>query len=183
MGRGSSKAGGGNRFKFGHAGGGGNGTTTPDLPARMNTKVDIRNKNPEAVLDAFRKLHANDNYESAVTVDENGYVTQYVHGGATSVNIMGRKGEMVYHNHPSGGAFSDSDLISTAQSPEKGIVASGKNGDYIFIKSRGFDGPKFVAAIKKAQMYGTSYDDAVDRWLSNNQRRYGYKYVFKKAGN
>ena len=181
MAKDSSKGGGGGTFKFNHASGGG-GKTTPDLPARMNTKVDIKNKSPEAVLKAFRDAHVNDGKESALTVDENGFVTKYVHGGNNSVAISGKKGEMVYHNHPNGGAFSDADLISTSLSPAKGIVASGKNGDYIFKKSNGFKADQFVKAVKSAKMKGKDYDDAVNKWLMANQKKYGYQYVFQKSG-
>lgn len=169
-------------FKFGHARQDrGSGGGTKDLPARLNVKLNIRDKSPEGVLQEFRKLHVSDNYESGVTVDEYGYVTSYVHGGATSVAIWGKKGEIVYHNHPSGGAFSDSDLISTSMSAEKGIVASGKNGDYIFVKGTHFNPTAFVKAVKNARMQGKDYSDAVDKWLTSNQKKYGYKYVFKKA--
>lgn len=89
---------------------------------------------------------------------------------------------MILHNHPSGGAFSDSDLISASLGNEKGIVASGKNGDYIFQKNGGhFKATDFVKAVKSAKLKGTSYDDAVDKWLKANQKKYGYRYEFKKA--
>lgn len=178
-GRGAS---GGKPFKMGHAGSGaGADATVADLPARMNTRVKFNDKSPERALEEFRKLHALDKKESAVTVDENGYITQYVHGDETSVAITGKKGEMVYHNHPSSSAFSDMDLISTSLSKEKGVVASGKNGDYIFQKTGHFKANNFVKAIKNTTMYGKDYNDAVDKWLSKNQKKYGYKYVFKKA--
>ena len=114
-------------FSFGHASGGGGGSGKPDLPARMNTRIGI-NRTPEDTLRAFREAHVNDGYESGIAVDEQGFVTRYVHGTATSVGIYGGKGEMVYHNHPGkfGGNFSDSDLISTSMSAEKGIVASAR---------------------------------------------------------
>lgn len=172
--------GGGGTFKFGHADGSGSGSTKGDLPARMNTKVAVNAKSPEAALKAFRDAHANDDYESAVTVDENGYFTQYVHGGATSVSISGKKGEMVYHNHPSGGAFSDMDLISASMGGEKGIVASGKYGDYIFTKSGHFKANNFVKAVKNATIKGKDYNDAVDKWLKKNQSKYGYTYEFRR---
>lgn len=148
-----------------------------DFPSRVN--IDIRN--PDKTLESFRKLHVNDNYESAFAVDSRGFVTQYVHGGATSVSIIGNKGEMIYHNHPSGGAFSDSDLLSAAITPARGIVASGKEGDYIFQKGTHFKANNFVKAVKSAQMQGKTYDEAVDNWLKKNQKKYGYKYIFKKA--
>ena len=153
-----------------------------DLPARMNTRLGV-NRTPEDALRAFREVHVNDNYESGIAVDEYGYVTRYVHGTATSVAIAGGKGEMVYHNHPGtkGGNFSDSDLISTSMTGAKGIVASGKEGDYKFVKSHKFNAAGFIKAVKSAQMRGKDYDDAADRWLKANQQKYGYKYGFTKA--
>lgn len=172
--------------KFSHASQSGNGRdkTKSDFPARVNGIIDV--KNEAEALKAFRQLHVADDYESAVTVDENGYVTQYVHGNSTSVGIWGRKGEIVYHNHPSfggekGGNFSDMDLISTAASAERGIVASAKEGDYKFVKGTHFKAAEFTKAVKTATLKGKDYSDAVDKWLKRNQKRYGYKYSFTKA--
>lgn len=174
-------------FKFNHAPqdafGEGEGGNPVNLPARINVRVPNADKSPERVLEEFRKLHALSNTEFGVTVDEFGFVTQYINGGATSVSITGRKGEMVYHNHPGGGAFSDSDLLHTAMTREKGIVASGKNGDYIFVKTNHFKPEAFSRAVKNARMKGKDYDDAVDKWLTKNQKKFGYTYVFKSASN
>lgn len=169
--------------KFSHAPhGDGDGRDKSDLPSRMNVKVNIQ-RNPEDTLKAFRETHVSDAFESGVTVDEQGFVTRYVHGGATSVGIWGGKGEMVYHNHPGekGGNFSDSDLLSVSMTPAKGIVASGKEGDYIFVKTHRFNATKFTKAVKNATLRGKDYTDAVDRWLKRNQKKYGYTYTFKKA--
>lgn len=169
--------------KFGHAPHErGSGHDKSDLPARLNVKLGA-NRSPEDMLKAFREAHVNDNFESGVAVDEYGFVTRYVHGGATSVGIYGRKGEMIYHNHPGtkGGNFSDSDLLSTAMSAEKGIVASGKEGDYVFVKTHKFNATAFTKAVKNATLRGKDYTDAADRWLKANQKKYGYKYSFNKA--
>lgn len=154
-------------FKFGHASGNGKDQTAPDFPSRFNMRVE----SPEKTLKRFREFHVGDDYESGVTVDERGFVTQYVHGNTASVGIWGRKGEMVYHNHPSGGAFSDSDLLSSSMTPAKGIVASGKKGDYIFVKTHKFKPSQFMKAVKSAVMQGKDYDDAVDKWLTRNQKK------------
>lgn len=169
-------------FSFGHASGGGGGSDTLDLPARMNVRLGI-NRTPEDTLRAFREAHVNDGYESGVAVDEQGFVTRYVHGGATSVAIYGKKGEIVYHNHPGqfGGNFSDSDLISTSLSGERGIVASAREGDYKFVKTHKFNASGFIKAVKSAKMRGKDYTDAADRWLKANQKKYGYTYSFTKA--
>lgn len=168
-------------FSFGHASGGGSGAGNSDLPARMNVRMSGARRSPDDALRAFRAAHANDSYESAVTVDEHGFVTRYTHGGATSVAISGSKGEMIYHNHPSGGNFSDTDLINTAMGVERGIVASGKFGDYKFVKTPKFKASAFVKAVKTAKMTGKDYSDAANRWLKANQKKYGYSYSFTKA--
>lgn len=36
-------------------------------------------------------------------------------------------------------------------------------------------------ALKRAQISGKNYDDAVSNWLKKNQKRYGYKYSFVPA--
>lgn len=170
-------------FKFDHARGSGRGDNERrDLPARLNVLMGAE-RSPDAALKAFRDAHVDDRYEHGVAVDEHGYVTRYVHGDATSVGIWGGKGEMVYHNHPGkrGGNFSDSDLLSTSMSAEKGIVASGREGDYIFVKTHKFKASQFVKAVKSARMQGKDYDDAVGKWLTRNQKKYGYTYRFQKA--
>ena len=45
-------------------------------------------------------MHLDPEREHAFSVDENGYVHNYVHGDAHSVAIMGGRGEMIFHNHP-----------------------------------------------------------------------------------
>lgn len=114
-------------------------------------------------------------------MDENGYVTSYVIGNKSSVPISGKRGEMVFHNHPSGGTFSKADMLSVSHSREKGIVASGKNGDYIFVKGGHFKANAFTKAVNTARPSGKSYDDAIDKWLRKNQKKYGYKYEFRKV--
>jgi hypothetical protein len=155
------------------------------FPAYANTK--IKNKTPEGALDEFKKRHGLAKKEWLFEVDEQGYVHQYVEGGKHSVGYSpnGRRGRtkntMIIHNHPSGGAFSDADLINTANNKRnKGIIASGSKYDYKFEKGTHFNASGFTKAVKKAEMKGKDYDDAVDKWLSKNQKKYGYKYSRKK---
>lgn len=186
-GRGAS-GGGEGTFKFGHASDSGNGS--PDkslLPAYANTK--IKAKTLDGALAEFKRNHLLADHEFAYEVDENGYVHQYVEGKAHSVGIWSNakvgKGQktMIIHNHPSGGAFSDSDLISTAMDARsKGIIASGKNHDYKFEKGGHFKASAFTKAVKNAKMKGKDYDDAVDKWLKANQKKYGYTYTRTKNG-
>lgn len=169
-------------FQFSHAsdsGGGGNDKQL--LPATANTK--IKAKTLDGALAEFKKNHLDSDHEWAYEVDSNGYVHQYVEGAAHSVGIgasakVGRgQKTMIIHNHPSGGAFSDADLISvSSQKRAKGIIASGKNYDYKFEKGTHFKAQAFTKAVKNAKMKGKDYDDAVDKWLKKNQKTYGYKY-------
>ena len=166
-------------FKFNHAPLGKD--RTKDLfPAYAN--VRIKSKTLEGAMQEFHDRFKNEDHEWAYEVDQQGYVHQYKEGNKHSVAISGRnKDNMILHNHPSGGAFSDGDLINVSLGNERGIVASGKNGDYIFQKNGGhFKAKEFVKAVKTVKMKGTSYDDAVDKWLTANQKKYGYKYEFKK---
>ena len=169
-------------FKFDHAkGGGGRGDIgKARFPAEFNDGEKVQSETK--ALDKFRERHANSDHEYAIAVDRDGYVHQYIEGGRTSVAIAGRDGQLIIHNHPSGGNFSDSDLLSVAQARgERGIIASGSKGDYIFKKGQHFDGAAFAKAVKSARMKGKDYDDATDKWLRKNQKKYGYTYEFRKA--
>lgn len=168
-------------FAFGHAGGNGNEDNGKKrFPAEFNDGDKLQSE--EKALAKFRDKHANSDHEYAIAVDADGFVHQYIEGARTSVAISGRNGQLIIHNHPSGGAFSDKDLLSVSQNPgERGIIASGSNGDYIFTKGKNFQSEAFAKAVKNAQMKGTSYDDAVDKWLTKNQSKFGYKYEFRKA--
>lgn len=172
-------------FKFGSAGGEGKRTDKQLLPARANVK--IKSKTLAGAMKEFREKHGASNREWAYEVDDNGYVHQYVKGMAHSVNIGSRakvgKGQktMILHNHPSGGHFSDADLISTAMDGRsKGIVATSTKAQYTFEKGTHFKATQFVKAVKNANMKGKSYDDAVDKWLKANSKKYGYKYTKQK---
>lgn len=171
------------RDAFGHAGGGGGwGATTPDFPSRFNT--GDRFQTEEKIVANFVAEHSRSDIEHAITVDERGYVTQYVHGDATSVGISGRKGEMVYHNHPGkhGGAFSDSDLLVTATDQSRGIVAVAREGTYTFTKGRKFDAAGFYAAVKKAKVPADlDYDAGVAHWMKKNAKKYDFTYSFTPA--
>ena len=184
-GRGSTSASGAagdeREFKFSNAQGGGEKSIgQKKFPAEFNDGE--KEQSFDKALSKFRDRHANSDVEYAIAVDDMGYVHQYVQGGSTSVAIRGRDGQMIIHNHPSGGNFSKADMLSTAQAKgEKGIVASGKNGDYIFRKGSHFDSSGFAKAVNSARPRGKSYDDAIGKWLTENQKKFGYTYQFKKA--
>lgn len=173
-------------FKFGHADQRGQGNNGKQLlPAQANVK--IKSKTLEGAMNEFRAKHGNSDHEWAYEVDDNGYVHQYVEGAKHSVAIGSRakvgKGQktMILHNHPSGGHFSDADLISTAMDDRsKGIVATSGKAQYTFEKGTHFKANAFTKAVKNATLKGTSYDDAVDKWLKANSKKYGYKYTKQK---
>lgn len=170
-------------FSFSHARGNGKDGTVADLPARMNTKIKV--KTEREAIRRFRETHVGSDIEHAVTLTPDGFVTRYRHGNATSISISGGRNEMVIHNHPrgangKGGNFSDSDLISTAMGSSRGIVAVAPEGNYIFRKGTHFKANEFTKAVKTAKMKGTDYDTAANNWLKRNQKKYGYKYQFKK---
>ena len=167
-------------FKFNHAGNRGPDKTKSLFPAYAN--VRIKSKTLEAAMKEFQARFKDSNHEWAYEVDEQGYVHQFKEGNKSSVSISSRsRNTMILHNHPSGGAFSDSDLISTSMDRNsKGIVASGKKYDYVFTKGTHFKANEFIKAVKNAEMKGKDYDSAVDNWLKKNQKKYGYKYYRKR---
>lgn len=182
-GRGASGSSGMKSFKFGHASGGGGGHNKSDLPARVNVRVKV--KTPENAIKTFMNLAAlRPDREHSVTIDRMGFANSYTHGGSSSVSLGRiRKGDLAVHNHPSGGSFSDTDLITASQQTGlRGIVATydkgmfGGQGYRLITKGTHFKAEAFVKAVKTASMRGKDYDDAVDRWLSRNQKKYGYKF-------
>lgn len=172
---------------------GGDGTggfDSADHPARFNAQFG-KEASFEKTLETFRNMHVNDDHESGIAVDSNGFVTRYIHGTSGSVAIYGNTGEHVIHNHPAGGwpNFSGADLISTALEGSNGITASSTSagrrpetakyaGDYIFTKGQNFNAQAFVKAVKGAYLKGKDYNDAVDKWLKAHQKKYGYTYTY-----
>lgn len=172
---------------------GGDGTggfDSADHPARFNAQFG-KDTSFEKTLETFRNMHVNDNYESGIAVDRNGFVTRYIHGTAGSVAISGGTGEHVIHNHPAAGwpIFSGGDLISTALEGSTGITASSTSagrsantakyaGDYIFTKGQHFNANAFIKAVKGAYLKGKDYNDAVDKWLKAHAKKFGYTYTW-----
>lgn len=174
------------RSAFDHArGGGGWGATKIGFPSRFNT--GDRFQTEEKMASKFTAMHAGSKEEHAITIDEHGNVTQYNHGDKTSVGIIGRKGEMVYHNHPGGSdgmghSFSDSDLLLTAQDHSRGIIAVAPEGTYSFVKGRKFNAAGFYSAVKNAKVPANlDYDAGVAHWMKQNAKKYDFKYSFIPA--
>lgn len=148
-------------------------------PAEFNTGV--RFNSFEEAQKKFEKRYSDSDIEYGISVDEQGFVHRHIQGGKTSVAISGNKGEMVIHNHPSGGNFSDSDLLSTASDHSAGIVATSSNTNkkarYTFRKNKNFKSKEFIKAVKNAKWpTQLSYDRGADWWLKKNQKKFGYTY-------
>lgn len=176
------------------AAGGGSGFSSRDLPARMNVRLSGASRSYDDMLREFAKAHAGAGEEHGITVDAHGFTTQYIHGTAGAVAISGRTGEIVVHNHPAGGwpTFSKEDVVATAMESSRGIVAvsstAGRSADtakyagtYTFVKGQRFNASGFVKGVNSAKLSGKDYNDAVDKWLRANQKKYGYSYTYVKA--
>ena len=197
-GRGAS-ANGNRHFKFVGEGNSGADFSKQLLPALANNR--IKAKTVEGAMQEFRERYKNADHEWAYVIDQKGYVYRYAEGGKHSVtpglsrdhrSIERRSREelkddhsraelTILHNHPSGSAFSKQDLKVTASNQRiKGVVASGKNYDYVFVKGTQFKGNAFEKMLNNATLTGKDYSDAVDNWLKKNQSKYHYKYYRKK---
>lgn len=176
------------------AGGSGKDETTYDHPARMNVKVGVQ-RTYEDMLKAFRDTHAAAGEEHGVVVDQYGFATKYRHGNAGSISgLTGNGTEIAIHNHPAGGwpTFSKEDVVNTAMGTRRGIVAvsstQGRSedtakyaGTYSFVKGTHFNASGFIKGVNSAKLSGKDYNDAVNKWLKANQKKYGYKYSYTKA--
>lgn len=175
-GAGSTEMGGG--FNHARQGGSAKGETLQNAILNYGT---AGGNSITAVLGRFNSKYGEADREYGAAVDEQGYVHKLNKGGKTSVGISGNKGETIIHNHPSGGNFSDTDLITTASTKAKGIIATSSNtakkATYHFQKNQNFKSNAFIKAVRNAKWPSKlSYDKGADWWLKKNQRAYGYKY-------
>jgi hypothetical protein len=176
-GRGAGSSNNGMGGGFTSARGGRRGYGKMLYPAQMNALTGGRYKSYEKTLQTFVNKYKKADREYGLTVDEQGYTHRYARGGKSSVSISGGKGEMIVHNHPSGGNFSKQDLVSVASGKEKGIVAVGKR-NYTFKKKNSFKAKEFIKAVNKAKWPKKySYDKGSDWWLRKNAKQYGYTYT------
>lgn len=149
-GAGSSSGEMGGGFKHARDGGGkgGGGDKKALFPAAFNA-ANATTKSYNDTLRMFANKYKNADHEYGVAVDSDGFVHKHVEGGAHSVTLVAKKGEMMLHNHPKGGNFSDTDLINTAKEASKGIVAVGSKKTYSFVKTNKFKAKEFIKAVKK----------------------------------
>lgn len=185
-GRGASSGKGGKGDKGGLGGGFTSAKDGPDKsysanPAPFN--YGGRSQNLDSVVSKFINDYGSAKREYAVSVDDQGFAHSYRIGNAHSVSIIAGPGHTVVHNHPSGGNFSKADLLNTAGSNRKGIIATNKDSYYHFEKTQKFDAKGFTKAVNNAKWpKKMSYDEGADWWLRKNASKFGYKYDKKKPG-
>ena len=128
----------------------------------------------------FRTKYVDENVEFSANISKDGIIGKVKKGNIDSVYVSPEKDTIKIHNHPSGTIFSLADIENQTFSIGDGIIASGKYGDYYFVKTPKFDGMKLANKIynnkedfKILRMYGDW-----EGWLKRNQERYGYVYKF-----
>ena len=149
-----------------------------NLPARVNNKVKIKTR--EQAIKAFRDMHGKDAGESLVQIDRNGFVHHYRNGNKSNVSLNRTvKGATLVHNHPNNSTFSPADMKVVASTNVGSIIATHSKGYREFTKQSHFkqnDFLKAVARVEKNGLKGKGPNDAVDRWLKRNQKKYGYTF-------
>lgn len=156
----------------------------------------------EHAIEKFQERYGSANHEYGALVDSDGYVISHVEGEVGRVNPQvtpemlrsGRGGsveELVrrstfIHNHPSGSAFSTTDIRSFASSELQGLVAtSNAGGTWRIERARGFNsaGLRRLANNMEAQFRmnppqsSAEYNAQVARLLSSNAQRLGYRFT------
>lgn len=161
----------------------------------------------EKMSSGFEKLHGGEGKEFGAMIDPSGYATKYYEGTSDHVAFHGSDARRSHflHNHPADGwgHFSGADLMTFASnSGLTGISAISRNahnpkphaipertyanrraGTYRITKTHHFKYAEFQQAIRGIQLRSDHYDEDLHRWLSANQRKYGYKYSYRKARN
>lgn len=177
--RGGRGADGVNYFKWEGDGGGDFFDNNKDLPARINTQ--IKTKTEEEAIRIFKQLHDKSDIEHAITIDAQGFASGYNHGVEGAVRPhRPLRGQTVVHNHPNNTTFSPQDMIFISGSRGKSIVATYQGGYRQISKGTHFNANAFAKAVKNATrrgLRGKDINDAVDKFLTRNQKSFGY--VFK----
>lgn len=162
------------------------------FPAEAN--VRIKTKTYEEAVKEFANFTKDKTVEYAYEVDADGFVYGFMQGGKNSIYPTAMKnGSIILHNHPlakdsTTTHFSDADLLSMAVTPSsKGVVATHYRGDhtiaYQVTKGGHFDDTGFVSFVKNLSRNGAkgkTYDDAIDKALKANAKKYGYTYTKTK---
>lgn len=72
--------------------------------------------------------------------------------------------------------MSKQDLITLAKNDYKSVYAVGSHYTYSVTKGTHFKKDAFTKALNKAKASTTNYNTSVDKWLRDNQKKYGYVY-------
>lgn len=137
-------------------------------------------------------------------VEADGYVTHYFEGATGSVSFTPESlnKKHIIHNHPRGGwaNFSGRDLLTfadsgvtgmsavsirvlPAQNASKKTIAAYKRrraGEYRITKTNHFNREGFTKELRALKVRDNNYDKDLHKWLSDNQKKYGYRYSYKK---
>lgn len=139
-----------------------------------------------AVFNRFKQKYGTADHEYGAAIDDQGFVHYLRNGNKSNVTYEPAflDDKTVLHNHPNGGNFSKADLISTATTRAKGVIATSSDPKikttFHFQKNNNFKAKEFVKAVNKAQWPKKyDYNKGADWWLKRNQRAYGYKYSSK----
>lgn len=185
--------------------------------AGWTPEAGSRSVSGDVTLNSAEKRIQNLEHEQLVVVDKDGYVVAVVDGEKSSVGITPRAaaaiqaGGIVTHNHPNGGTFSPTDVITagnigtteiravskrfgTSYSLKASSKANGKGlssqmqKDAKAIEKQWDD--KLLQINKRKYANEANYERAVyeaynsvmGSWMKNNAGKYGYTYSKTKGG-
>lgn len=176
----------GKKMGFNHARHGGRDGTKTMLNAELNFNT-AKGNSLKAVMGRFKDKYGKADHEYGALVDEQGFVHHLRNGNKHNVTYAKPlDGMTIVHNHPSGSMFSDTDLITTATTKARGVVAMSSNNanrgkTYHFQKNNNFKAKDFLKALRNASWdESLGYDKGASQWLRGNQRKYGYKFSASK---
>lgn len=174
--------------------------------------------NGTKTLNSAEKKIQNLDHEQLVVVGKDGYVMAVVDGGEHSVGLTAKAlkeiqaGGIMTHNHPNGGTFSTTDIITAGDIGAKEIRAVSKTTGKSYSLKAGnkADGSGLSYAMRKAEnsiinsannkldstvnkrKYANKntymkavdkvWDDTMGEWLNANASKYGYSYSSVKTG-
>ena len=198
-------------------GGSGGGASTDMNVAGWTPEAGSRRVSSATTLNSAESRIQNLDHEQMVVVDRDGYVVAAVDGGAHSVSFTDRAyraaiaGGTVTHNHPNGGTFSGTDIVSAGSLGITEIRAVSKRFGTTYSLKAGnkANGTGLASAMKRAdkrlakqwdakiekinkKKYAneanyekavySAYNEVMGGWLSTNAKKYGYTYSSHKTG-
>jgi hypothetical protein len=138
-------------------------------------------------ITSFESKYKGTKEEHAIVLDKKGNIKQQNVGSKKSVPADAKNGEIIVHNHPLNsyekisGTFSPADLKGVLANTSKGVVATGEEGTYYFLKTEGMEDWKLLGVLEKAIDNGTLYmpsHNTMDEWLKKRAEKYGFIYKF-----